>query len=251
MTTDFREAIAAATREKMERVGCQSLPDLGESGCVPIPGGRGWLNGIDVFHVIIAAGCLLALAATFLLSVLGVIHQFTFYAVSLGGLAVTLLLRQVKAGIVRVCLTMRADNLIKAAGGRATRPVGIEDARTIRKIKLVIEDRGVCVFDPEQHRLLIEGFSYRYVIYARDVFLVEAAFRYASSGALIRCRMAGQVLEMVLKTDGQGPVASLIQSFNPETGANQLARLINETLFGAKGTTVYRQRELPPPLASA
>jgi hypothetical protein len=250
MQTDFREQIAAATLQNLERLGSQRLLDLGESGCVPLPGGRRWLAFMDMSHALIALGCLLLLATSFVLFLLELIPQNTFHLVTLCGLGVVLIIRKVKASIMKACLARRADNLMKAASVRTSRPVGIEDAKTLRKKKLVIEDRGICIFDFEQRRLLIEGCAYRYVIYARDVFSVEAIFGYATSGALLKCRMAGQALGMALKTDGMGPVASLIQSFNPEAGANELAQLVNETLFGVK-RSVYRQSELPPPLASA
>jgi hypothetical protein len=250
MKADFREPIAAATLQHLERLGSRHLLDLGESGCVPIAGGQRWLILMDVSHALIALACLLSLAASFVLSMLGLIPQNTFHLIALCVLGVVLLIRKVKAWLMKACLAARADNLIEAAGVPTFRPIGIEEAKTLRKKKVVIEDRAICLFDAEHHHLLIEGCAYRYVIYARDVFSVEAISGYGSSGALLKSRMAGQAFEVALKADGMGPMASLIQSFSPETGANELARLVNETLFGVK-ETVHHQRELPPPLASA
>lgn len=250
MTTDFREAVAAATEQKLERLGLRSLAGLGESGCAAVPGGKRLQYWIDIPHLILAVLCMLSGFTCILLSFLHIMPRQTFFIVMLSALAVTLCVRKVKAWIVRICLANRVGNMIRGAKGHPIRPVGIEEAQTLHKAKMIIEDRGICLFDFEQHRLLIEGCAYRYVVYARDVFSVEARFAYASSGALLECRMAGQVLKMALKSDSFRPVASLIQTFSPATSANALASLLNEALFGVKATA-HRQRELPPPLPTS
>jgi len=105
----------------------------------------------------------------------------------------------------------------------------------------------VCFLDAQRQRVLIEGCSFRHVIYAKDVFSVEPISGYALSGARLICRMAGHQIDMVLKTSGHGPLASLTQAFAPAAGAEGLATVLNRTLFGSEVAS-YRQSALPPPL---
>jgi hypothetical protein len=112
------------------------------------------------------------------------------------------------------------------------------------------EDEGVCLLDAKRQRILIEGCSFRHVIYAKDVYSLEAASGYALSGARLVCRMGGQQIDMVIKSAGHGPLASLMQAFAPSAQAAGLAATLNQTLFGTD-TPAYRQNALPPKLPGA
>jgi hypothetical protein len=125
--------------------------------------------------------------------------------------------------------------------------VGLENAATHKKTKWVVEDEGLCLLDPQRQRLLIEGCSFRYVFYARDVFLVEPVSGYAMSGARVLCHIAGRNFNVVLMARGHGPIASLVQTVSPGTGAANLASMLNGALFG-QNTPTYRQDALPPEL---
>jgi hypothetical protein len=125
--------------------------------------------------------------------------------------------------------------------------VGLEDGATYKKPKFVTEDQGICLLDPERHRFLLEGCAYRYVVYAQDVVSVEPVSAVALSGARVHCRIAEPSLDLVLTAAGPGPLASLVQSFNPQVGAVGLVVVLNRTLFGAE-QPAFAQRTLPPPL---
>ena len=161
----------------------------------------------------------------------------------LGGLfilAILLVIRMPQARILRAYLASRPDGLLQAFESLPRRPIGLEETRTYKKTKFVIEDAGVCLLDAERRRLLIEGCQYRYVINARDVLLVEPLSGYAFSGARLGWRVAGLDLDMVLTTAGHGPAASLLHAFVPSQGAGSLAGVLNQTLFETE-TAYYRQ----------
>jgi len=149
--------------------------------------------------------------------------------------------------LMKSFLSWRADGFVKGFTGLESRPIAIEEGKTIQKIKFLTEDEGVCLLDNQRQRLLIEGCSYRYVIYAKDVFSIDPISGYALSGARLVCRMGGQQIDMVLKSAGQGPLASLVQAFAPSAQAAGLATILNRTLFGSDAPA-YKQNALPPPL---
>jgi len=244
---DFRAEAAAATAGRLTSTG-KSLVDLGESGCVPVPGGRSSLYLVELPAVILSTACMLMLLAAVPLMLFGRLSRPVFFLILLVGLAISLLTRSVKALILKAVLARRTGTLISR--DLPLQPVGLEEGKTYKKIKLVIEDRGVSTLDAERHQLLVEGCAYRYVICARDVFSVQAVSGYALSGARVVCRMAGQPFDIVLMADGHGPLASFIQAFDPSLAAKGLANVINRTLFGVE-TATYQQRELPPPLPGA
>ena len=161
-------------------------------------------------------------------------------------LVVSLLARLPQAALLKAYISARPDGLVRAMPNLRRMAIGLEEGRTYKKSKFVIENLGVCLLDAERQRLLLEGCQYRYVIYARDVASVEPVAAYALSGARMNCRIAGHELDVVLTTVGQGPLASLVQAFVPSEGAKSLASVLNRTLFGQE-TPSYRQ-SLPPPL---
>ena len=163
------------------------------------------------------------------------------------GLALSLLVRGFKAVILKAYLSSRPDSLLKVFPDLPQRVVGLEEEKTVKRVKWVTEDSGICLLDRANQRLLLEGCEYRYLIRAKDVSLVEPISGYALSGARLTCRIAGHDLEMVMKVAGQGPLASLVHSFAPHTGASSLATDLIRTLFWADRES-FAQQPLPPPL---
>ena len=246
---DFRSEAADATVKRLGSLSGAALANLGDSGCVPLPRGRSFQLWLAVSQIVISLVCILCCLGLFLLSLKGAISRGTSMLWSLLILAVMLLLRLPAARILRAYLSSRPDSLLRAFENLPGQAVGLEDAKTYKKSKLVIEDSGVCLLDSERRRLLLEGCQYRYVLYGKDVVSVEPVSMYALSGARVNCRMGGHYLEFVLTAAGHGPLASLIQAFVPSEGAKGLATVLNRTLFGAE-TASYRQTALPPPLPS-
>ena len=244
---DFRANAAESTRALLNRSPGRGVGDLGESGCIPIPGGRrvAWIAEMPV--VVIQTACMLCAIGILPLTMMGVVPYRLFFPVLLIGFGVSLVLRKVKAVLLKAYLASRVDGLLKAFGDIPSVSIGLEDGQTYKKLKLVVEDVGECLLDAAGQRLLIEGCEYRYVIYARDVYLVEPVSGYAMSGAHLKCRMSGNDVSMVLMQAGQGPLASLTQSFAPSVGAAGLAGRLTQTLFGSNATS-YKQDALPPPL---
>jgi hypothetical protein len=244
---DFRAEAAAATIASLKEIDAAGLATWGESGCVAVPGGQRGLHLLAWPHLFISILCLGSIVAAWPLYWLDVIDQMTVYLVLCPGFALSLLLPSARAILLRLILSRRPKGFLK--GFPALRPVavGVEDARTYRKRKMVIEDQGVCLLDPERRRVLLEGCAYRYVMCAKDVMAISPVSGYALSGARIRCRMSGQTLDVVLTAAGTGPLASFIGAFDPSLAAKDLASTLNQTLFGA-ATPAYEQRELPPPV---
>jgi hypothetical protein len=165
---------------------------------------------------------------------LGVLPLRIFLLVIVISLSVLLVLRRIKSLLLRTRLYSRKDSFLKAFGDLPKKYVVIENGNTYRKIKFITEDEGVCLLDAERQRLIIEGCSYRYLIYAADVHSVEPVSTYGGSGALLDCTMAGQDIKVMLGVAGQGPLASLMDTFNPASAARDLATTLKNTLFATQ-----------------
>jgi hypothetical protein len=247
---DFRTEVAVATGQRLAGANAKALVELAGSGCVPVPGGQRALYLVELPHVFISTGCLLLSVAALPLFWMGMLTRPRAFLLLLLLMGSLLMLRMVRGLFLKLCLRGREEGLLKLLPQLPAIVVGIEEGKTHKKLKLVIEDRAVCLLDAERRRVLIEGCVYRYVICAGDVLSVQPVSGYALSGARLNCRMAGQPLDLVLMADGFGPLASLVQAFNPSSAATGLASTLNRTLFGAE-TPAYQQRELPPSLPSA
>jgi hypothetical protein len=247
MGIDFRTAAAEATLNKLRSVGGQSLADLDESGCILVPGGTRLRYLAEVPSFLTIIGCWISFLVAIALAMLKVISEQQALIIILAGFALALVFRKLRSLLMKSFLSCRADGFVKGFRGLESRPVAIEEGKTVQKIKFITEDEGVCLLDAGRQRLLIEGCSYRYLIYAKDVFSIDPISGYALSGARVVCRMGQEQIDMVLKSAGQGPLASLVQAFAPQTQAAGLATVLNRTLFGADAPA-YRQTALPPPL---
>ncbi len=246
---DFRTEAAEATLRRLRSVG-GSVADLDESGCVFVAGGRGLRYAVEVPNFAIIIFCWLSFLSAWVLTALGILSQGQAIAVTLAGCAIALVFRKVRSVLLKHFLAWRRDGLIRQFPDLPTRPVAIEDGKTVQKIKFLTEDEGVCLLDARRQRLLIEGCSFRHVIYAKDVYSLEPASGYALSGARLVCRMGARQIDMVIKSAGQGPLASLVQAFAPQTQAASMASILNRTLFGTDAPA-HKPNALPPPLPRA
>lgn len=245
MTTDFRTAAAELTLNKLRSIGGQSLADLDESGCVLIPGGKELRYLAEVPSLATIIGCWIAFLAAIALAAMNKISQQQMLLIWLAGFVVSLVFRKLRSLLMKLFLSGRADGFVKNFRGLESRPINIEEGATVQKVKFLTEDEGVCLLDPERQRLLIEGCSYRYVIYAKDIFSIDPISGYALSGARVVCRMRSEVIDMVLKSAGQGPLGSLVQAFAPQSQAAGLAVMLNWALFGTQVAS-YREGGVPP-----
>ncbi len=244
---DFRSTIAESTFRRTQDSSGDALVGLGESGCVLVPGGRRVQCLIEIPFLIFTFVAMVGVMAVGILSALNILPtRLRFILLSIG-LAISLVSRWVKSLIMKPYLRLRSNSLLSAFKDLPLANVGIENWETRERIKMIPEDEGICVLDAERRRLLIEGCSYRYIVYARDVYSLTPASGYAMSGVRMTCRMAGEKIDVILKVRGHGPIASLVQTFSPQTGATKLSKRITQTLFGVDDTT-YSQPALPPPL---
>jgi len=176
---DFRAEAAAATVANLNDVAADQLAAWGESGCVALPGGRRPLHFLTWPHFILSLVCLLLVIGTWPLRWLGKIDRDTVFLILVPGLLLSVSMPTIRALVLRLFLARRPQGFVKAF--RDLRPVvvGVEDARTYRKQKMIIEDQGVCLLDPDRRRILLEGCAYRYAIYAKDVSAISPVSGYA------------------------------------------------------------------------
>jgi hypothetical protein len=249
-TPDFRSAAARATIARLNQSPGVALADLGDSGCIPIPGGRRIQYLIELPTLFLSLSTLLCGITVLPLAWFKIISPQWAFPILLVGLFVSLFFRKIKSWFLKMYLASRPDSFLKTFGQLPAIPVAIEDGKTQKKTKLVTEDDCICLLDADQRRLLIEGCGYRYVICVKDVLSVEPVSGYALSGARLVCRIAGRELDLGLTSTGHGPLAALTQSFSPATLAAGLASRVNRALFGTDAAT-HRQNALPPPVPVA
>ncbi len=227
---DFRTQAAEFTQRAMEQASCPHLADLEMSGCLPVPGGRRWQAVFEFPMIILSTLLLLGTFAILPLGVIGILPGEYVPRLLLIGLLIATLQGWVSSRITRFYINGREGSFRREFPQLKSRPVGLEDAETYLKTKILPEDEGVCLLDPEKRRILVDGCVFRHVIWARDVLRVEPVSGYAISGANITCKLGGQELAFVLKSSGHGPIGSIVQALVPSANAKNLARSVNEAL---------------------
>jgi hypothetical protein len=242
---DFRTAPAGGTRDLLNVISTADLVNSPDSGCIPVSYGKHIQCCVELPVLMISLACLLASALALPLTWLEVLPGELTYPVLFITLAICLTQRMFSALIYRACLRMRSDNLLKLFAPLPRRFIKIEDGKTYRTTKVIVEDAGVCILDSENHRLLIEGCCYRYLLHAKDVQSVEAISGYALGGALISCQMGKQPVNIAIISSGMGPLASLIHAFAPGESAKGIASALNRTLFGIDQPN-YKNIPRPP-----
>jgi hypothetical protein len=93
------------------------LSGLGESGCVPIPGGRATHCWIELPIVFISLLGLLGTLAIVALRVMGVISPAMTLPLLMCTLLVSLLVRSLRAVILKACLSSRNEGFLKTFPG--------------------------------------------------------------------------------------------------------------------------------------
>ena len=85
----------------------------------------------------------------------------------------------------------RPDAVPALDHGETSVTINVEDPATASKMKIVTDDVGDLYLDGDRRRVVIEGFSHRYLIWGRDV--VDARLRRTrlSDFVVITCRVAG------------------------------------------------------------
>lgn len=230
MTTDFRDDAAQATLSQVRNAG--SVAELGVSGCAIVPGGRTLRYALEVPSLALILACWGVLLGAGVLAAQGVLTTWQALGLIAAALGIALTFRKIRSLILKEILRRRDGNLLEACPDLPSRAIAIEDTETVKQVKLLTEDEGICLLDEMRRRILIEGCSFRHVIYARDVELLQPASGYALSAARLVCRMGGKRLDMVIKSAGQGPFGSLVQAFVPQAQAAGLTSVMNRTLFG-------------------
>lgn len=237
---DFRDQAEAGTLKILKEFNVMT-----SSGCVRLLRNQHGRYFFEIIFLIISALCLLNSFLPLPLSVFGVIPGSWVFPMLFSGLAILLVMRKIKSLIIKAYLKNRDHSLMTQFSELKSRAVAIEDGKTVKKVKILTEDEGFCLFEPEQHQLLIEGIMFRYIIFAKDVNSVTPVSGYAMGGARLNCRLGGVDLDLVLNVSGQGPLTSLIEAFNPRKNAVGLSTQINQTLFGLTQES-YKK---PPPLS--
>jgi hypothetical protein len=229
---DFRLQATEATEHALARRAGMRLDELGESGCLELPAGRGWHVATELPTLAVLTVSAVCPAIGLPLLIMGFLPSVYFFPIMLASLDLMMIVRRIKSLILRTYLASRQDSLLAVFGGMSFQYVGLEDGETHTKMKIVIEDEGVCLLDADQERLLIEACAYRYVIYAKDILSVEPISSFGYSGSRIKCRMQGHPMDIVPSLSGHGPMSSLVDTISPATNARRFSRILNRTLFG-------------------
>ncbi|MDP8229285.1 MAG: hypothetical protein P9M15_07525 [Candidatus Electryoneaceae bacterium] len=215
--------------------------------CIAIPKGKRLQACAELPVVVLSMLFLLVSICTLPLALLGHIPFRIVVPVLLIGLCGSLIFRKIQYLTLRSALSSREGNLLKALPNLPRLSVNVEDGTTVKKVKILTEDQGVCLLDARNRRILLEGCCFRTIIHAQDVESVRPVSGYSLSAASIFCTIAGEPVEISLAIAGQGPMQSMIQAFAPGKGAKDLTVQITETLFGLS-TRVSYERPQPPPL---
>jgi len=171
---DFR---AAAAAESAALVGTSPAGQVTTSCCIPRDAdGSALRRRIEVFTIF---ACIVAIAGVILGGLVGFAMKYGWMAedlrilgialaCSVGGILVGLAPTWMQEGVVRRHLTKHVGELW---GDPLHSPlhVALEDARTYDRFKVLAEDIGVLLCYPESNCIAVEGVSYRYVIYAKDL----------------------------------------------------------------------------------
>jgi len=244
MAKDFRDEAAEATLSQVRSAG--SVADVGASACQFVPGGRVLRCLIELPSLALILGCWGALMGAGWLAAQNVLTVGQALALVTACMLIALSFRKIRSVLLKQILRWREGSLLEACSDLPTRAIAIEDSATVQQVKILTEDEGVLLLDEMRQRILIEGCSFRHVIYARDVEAVGAVSGYALSAARLVCEMGGKRIDMVIKSAGQGPLGSFTQAFFPHVQAAGLASVLNRTLFGEAAPNY--SRNAPPPL---
>lgn len=244
---DFRKDAVDASLDIIEKNSLTPWTELEKSLCRQASSNSNQVQYLsEIPLVVIFSLCMLNSLVAPILGLNGLI-PFPLAMILLGvGLFLLLTLRKLKAWILTLYLKGREGSFIAEFAELPSRFIGLENSATVKEVKLIIEDQGVCLFDAVGKKIMIEGCAYRYIIQAENIISIKPVSAYALGGAEIKCKIADQELGMVLTVAGHGPISSLIESFYPSHGAHGLAGMLVDTLFDMNQATY--EKKLPPPL---
>jgi Zn-dependent protease len=205
---DFRAAAVAQSESLLQGKG----DPLYAGGSYCLPGGS---ESAGVFRRL----RLMALAATVLglgglaggaiIFIAGKFVHFPFDAWAVGipcsgvGMAILLLGLSLQWRIVWRHVKGRMGDQWPAADNKPVR-VGIEDAATHEKLKVLPEDMAFAWCHPGSQCLQVEGLGYRYLIYADDVLALETIATRSLTKLLLRYRVGSATVGMTLTPSGVG-----------------------------------------------
>jgi hypothetical protein len=146
---------------------------------------------------------------------------------SLGGMGILLanvflVRRAVRRGIGQRFATVERQSTL-----RPPLCVGVEDAHTFTKMKIVPEDLAWIAFDSASRRLILEGLIFRYIVQAADVIRVGQVAGTTATGIQIVFRVGTAAIGITLQYD------SVWHEFKKQTvgaGRDPLLLPIRETL---------------------
>lgn len=201
-----------------------------QSICIPVKGGQTFLKTYEIMRL--AATCFIVLCMP-VGSIVLMYDTIIGTAICITSFVALLLVRKLFAVYLNVFLSRRAGSLCEQFRQQII-PVGIENAKTLKKVKVVSEDQAVCVLDKERKRLLIEGCAYRYVIFAKDVVHIKDAVDKGLSSVIICYLLDNVELELALCVTGHGPIDSILQAYAPQVTASSLLKQIQDVLDAEK-----------------
>jgi hypothetical protein len=235
---DFRDSAAAASREALARLRCSDPLAAGISLCVEAEGdGREALRRLRRLNwVRLIGGLILALVGA------GIMYAAEVRKVRWLNEKEEWLIPAAASGLLGFVAILSGpflqrrfvdrhirDRLAESDIGDTGLPPAaaeVEDSRTFQQPKMLTEDLGRVIFDPERRRLVIEGIAYRYVIYANDVIQMRTVRSPGSLGLHILYAAAGVPLGLTLSHDS---VLSYVRRATIG-GNNPLIRRAQQTL---------------------
>jgi len=168
-----RDRAAAASLQIIEQNGGTTPAD--QSLCIPTtdadPRCLRHFGYASLFRLIAGITTILVAGAIFIYAGFqGRFDAFDWLAVPLFAAGLLLLLSNVffQRRLVRRQIGSRYDELA-AWDSPGLWCVGIEDASTFHRMKIVPEDMGYLALDPSRALMVIEGIRFRYIIFGKDV----------------------------------------------------------------------------------
>ncbi len=243
---DFREKVIQESRNIVQGSGYSSrLADMRTSLCLPVEPGQEipvkYLNKATGKSILIFFGCFIlgflfmGLAAffesrvadnmKFIIPVFGIIGLCMFGVALLVIFSITSLAGR----SLKKKLLSRPDALFQAGKGARIELFQIENAANFHIAKKHPDDACLCLLDKANKRLLLEGFTHRYVIQARDVKAVKAVSLGMSPAVEIDWRVGAEDVRMVL-APWMGYTQHIIRPIWARDPSLKLEKRIRETL---------------------
>lgn len=142
------------------------------------------------------------------------------FCCSVGGILLLLSNPFFQRRFVRRRLGRRYEELISDGSYSSLVCVGIEDADTFHRLKVVPEDLGYLALDPSRGSLVIEGVRFRYRILGKDVRRIEQVSGGNQTGTAIEYAVGNGILRIAVQYE------SVWHEFKRQTAGVQSDALI-------------------------